>query len=158
MNDEENVPEDTEGFKPITTREEFQAVFKKELKPRLERERAKYADYDELRDKAARLAALENAKETEFNERVAALEAEVAEHRRLAQVREWVAEVAERTGVAERVLRGSTLEELEAHAEVLLEMFPKERKPVIANEGSSKVSVGSPADAFASFIETQFKK
>lgn len=48
-------------FKPITSQEEFEA----RLKDRLARERAKFADYKDLKAKAARLDEIEEANKTE---------------------------------------------------------------------------------------------
>lgn len=66
-----------DGFTPITTQEDLNKV----LAPRLERERAKFADYKDLKAKAARLDELEAASKSEAErvaERIAALESENA--------------------------------------------------------------------------------
>lgn len=63
-------------FEPITSQEDLD----RRIGPRLERERAKFADYAELQEKAARLAEIEEANKTEADkaaERLAAAEAEV---------------------------------------------------------------------------------
>ena len=69
------TPPTDAGFKPITTQDELNHV----LADRLDRERAKFADYKDLKAKAARLDSIEQANKTEAEktaERIAALEAE----------------------------------------------------------------------------------
>lgn len=68
-----STPSTGDEFKAITSQEELNAV----LKDRLERERAKFSDYKDLKSKAAQLDSLAEASKTEaekFNERIAALE------------------------------------------------------------------------------------
>lgn len=62
-------------FKPITTQDDLNKV----LNERLQRERAKYADYKDVKSKAARLDELEEANKSElqkFTDRASAAEAE----------------------------------------------------------------------------------
>lgn len=66
------------GFKPITSQEELNRV----LKDRLDRERAKFADYAELKAKAAKLDEIEEANKSEAEkvaERLAKAEAAARE-------------------------------------------------------------------------------
>lgn len=66
-----------DGFKPITSQDEFEA----RLGTRLARERGKFHDYDDLKAKAQRFDELEEQNKgeiTKANDRVAAAEAEVA--------------------------------------------------------------------------------
>lgn len=65
----------TDGFAPILTQDDLNKV----IAERVNRERAKYADYGDLKVKAGRLDQLEAASKTEGEkvaERIAALEAE----------------------------------------------------------------------------------
>jgi hypothetical protein len=65
-----------DGFKPITTQDELNAV----LKDRIARERSKFADYKDLQVKAAKLDEIEQANKTEAEktaERIATLEREL---------------------------------------------------------------------------------
>lgn len=65
-----------DGFKPITNQDELNAA----LKDRLGRERAKYADYNDLKTKAAELDQIKAANQTEAEktaERIAKLEQEL---------------------------------------------------------------------------------
>lgn len=81
-------------------------------------------DYDTLKAKAAKLDELEEANKSEYeklNEKYIALEKErnalVHENER----RAWAAQVAREKGVPESVLRGDTLEEIQAHAQAILD-------------------------------------
>lgn len=67
-----------EGFKPITSQEDFDA----RLKDRLARERSKFADYDDLKAKAAKLDEIEEANKSEIekaNDRATKAEKAAAE-------------------------------------------------------------------------------
>lgn len=76
---------------------------------------------------AEKLAQLEEQNKSEAEkaaERLAKLEAENNALKLEKQQAQWRDEVAEATGVPASVLRGSTLEEIEAHAESLKTAFP----------------------------------
>ena len=80
---------------------------------------------------ADRLSEIEEANKTEAQkvaDRLAAAEAKVAEYEREKQTAAWRNEVAEATGVPVAALRGSTKEELEAHAEALKSLITPEKK------------------------------
>lgn len=76
----------------------------------------------ENKSAAERLAELEESQKTEAQklaDRAAAAEAKVATYETEKQVAAWKADVSKETGVPAAALSGSTLEELQAHAEVL---------------------------------------
>lgn len=82
---------------------------------------------------AKRLAEIEEANKTEAEktaERLAKLEAENQSYKQREQQATWRAEVAKATGVPADVLRGSTLEEIQAHAETL--------KPLLTGQAATK--------------------
>lgn len=95
------------------------------VQERLQREREKYSDYDDLKSAAERAQELE-AEKTTLAERVAEFEAKEEQSK-------LVAQVADDVGVPADVLRGSTKEELEAHAEVLKSLM-KPTGPVIPGQ------------------------
>lgn len=114
---------DGKGFEAITSQEDLDRI----LTQRLARERSKFADYDELKAKAAKLADIEESTKSEAQktaERIAALEAANAE----AVSKALRAEVANAKGVPTELLKGSTQEELEASADALI-AFRGEQKP-----------------------------
>ena len=81
-------------------------------------------DYEALKAKAAKLDELEEANKSEFeklSEQYAALQ---KEHEQLVhdnERRAWAAEVSKEKGVPASVLRGDTREELEAHAQAIID-------------------------------------
>lgn len=81
------------------------------VQERLQRERDKFSDYDDLKTAAERAQELE-AEKTTLAERVAEFEAKEEQTK-------LVTQVAKDVGVPADALRGSTKEELEAHAETL---------------------------------------
>lgn len=104
-------------FRAITTQEQLNHV----VGERLARERAKYADYDELKTKAAKLDELEEASRSELDKANAraekaerALEAaeRAARQVQIATAKGLPAELATR-------LAGATVEEMEADADKL---------------------------------------
>lgn len=116
----EQVTDDTERgeFQAITSQDQLDKIIAK----RVARERAKYADYDELKA-IAHKAGESNAQ----------LKAEVEALKKAADRRGWVEQVAGETGIPAGVLRGETLEEIQAHAQALGEAFATS-KPVLKGQ------------------------
>lgn len=88
-------------------------------------------------DKAKRLDDLEEAQRSETEKLVAraeAAEAKLAERDKAEAARALAEEVAKDKGVSASVLRGSTKEELEEHADSILALMPE--KPKAATDGS----------------------
>jgi len=137
---------DEKGGKPDYTPPATQADLDRIIADRVSRERAKYADYDDVKSKAAEHDKLVDAQKTEAQkaaERLAAAEKRAAE----LEVKATRAEVAAAKGVPAELLSGSTKEELEAAADALIK-FRGEQKPadkakyVIADEGG-KPKIGA---------------
>ena len=98
-------------FDPITSQE----AFDKRVAARIARERAKYADYNDLKTKAQKLEEIESASKSEAQkaqEQVAQLQKEL-EAERFNTVRN---RVASKHGVPAHRISGSTEEELDASA------------------------------------------
>lgn len=96
------------------------------------------------KEAAARLAELEEAQKTEEQktaERLAALEAENEKYKQAEQVARWKKEVSAETEVPADLLAGSTLEEIQAHADRL--------KPHLAQPSNT------PAPAVVSTVGNQ---
>ena len=111
----EQVEQEAQGFKAPASQEELDRIVQK----RIDRERSKFSDYDELKAKAARLSELEEASKSELQkaqERAEAAEKALAEATATA-VR---AEVSAAKGVPVALLSGDTREALEASADALL--------------------------------------
>lgn len=126
-------------------------VFDAEYVAKLRQEAAKYRTEAKANAEAAkRLAEIEEANKTEAQklaDRLKALEAENAAFKQEKQVAAWAAEVSEETGVPAGVLRGSSKEELLAHAESLKSLLPSERTPVSQPvPGVSQAPHGKPGN------------
>lgn len=81
--------------------------------------------------------------------RLAELESTVKGYETKEQIATWKAEVAEATGVPAAALSGSTLEDLQAHAEILKPLIAKaepsdDGKPHIPYRDLSKVLADAP--------------
>lgn len=91
----------------------------------------------ELRSKASRLDELEDAQKTELQkaiDRAEKAEAVIAKREQADAARALAEDVATAKGVSASVLRGTTKEELEAHADSILALLPE--KPKAATPGS----------------------
>lgn len=93
-------------FKPITSKAEFERILGK----RLHRERAKFADYDDLKQQVTDQAAT-----------ISDLQEKLGE----STLKDMRKSIADEAGVPENLLRGTTEEELKAHAEELKAAFNK---------------------------------
>ncbi len=110
---------DRHAFTPITTQEDLDKV----IGARLARECEKYADYDDLKAAASKLADAEA--------RLAQIDAKAA----LDKIRD---DVAKQAGVPADLLRGSTKDELTAHASALAEALQaRPSVPVIPTQGAT---------------------
>lgn len=108
-----------EAFRAPESQEELDRIIQK----RIDRERAKFADYDDIKTKFDSASTELEAAKAELAEaskgagRVSELEAAVAAAEKRAERAEVAAEVASAKGVKLRYLSGSSREELEASAD-----------------------------------------
>jgi hypothetical protein len=79
--EEENVLDDGENTDQDEPKTLTQAEHDASIKKRLARERKKYSDYDELKEKASRLDEIQEAKKTETEKLQSQLEKEIAERK-----------------------------------------------------------------------------
>lgn len=119
---------DAGEFQAITSQDQLDKIIAK----RVARERAKYADYDDLK------AIAEKASATN-----ASLKAEVEALKKASERRGWVDKVAGETGIPAGVLRGDTLEEIQAHAKALGEAFASV-KPVLKGQAKQADASSTP--------------
>lgn len=141
--------EETNNSQQTETAKEFQAItsqedFDKAISARIARERAKFADYDQLKAAQAELDTIRESQKTEAQKQQEALDQaqrELAEER-TARAR---AEVAAATGVPANLLSGSTVEELTASAEALIqfrgEAASTPQKLHVPGEGGAPMSL-----------------
>lgn len=106
--------------------------------------RGQFADYDDLKAKAAEYDKVVEANKTEAQkqaEALAAAQAKVAEYEKREQIAAWKAEVSAESGVPANVLAGSTKEEIAAHAETL--------KPLISQASTGPQPIAGEGQAAA---------
>lgn len=133
----QDAPTDRHAFTPITTQEDLDKV----IGARLAREREKYSDYDDLKAAASKLADAEA--------RLAQIDAQAA----LDKIRN---DVAQEAGVPADLLRGSTKDELTAHAAVIAEALKaRPSVPVIPTQGATP-SVSDADSARRAFAQELF--
>ena len=121
-------------------------------------ERQKYQNYDQYK---AAFEELEKIKEGEKSDLQKAIErAEKAESERNALQAEkdkstWASEVSKATGVPAEVLRGSTKEEMQAHAEALKPHFATNAAPVVNSDGFAPAAgaAATNAERFAQVLD-----
>ena len=143
--------EGVKEFAPIQSQDDLNRI----VEARLARERAKYADHEELRKAAERLAEIEDRDKSELqkaNERAEQAERKAleAEQRAAEKEREFlVSQIAAAKKVPAKYLQGATAEELEASADEFLadiQAISPERKPGVvpsAGTGDPKPEVAS---------------
>lgn len=115
LNNENTQTEDQKTF----TQSELDAI----VSDRLKRERGKYQDYEALKQKAEQFDKLEEANKTELQkatEKATALEAELNELKKNAEIRSLRDKVAKENGIPAELLSGSTEEECMAQAKALI--------------------------------------
>ena len=122
----------------LFTQEEVSKLIEK----RLARAKAEPPDdYEELKEKAARLDEIEESAKTDLekaNERAAKAEAEIAEYKAAESRRKWNESVAKATGVPEDVLAAMAADSEDAlmeKAESMKGYFDKPSAPVVGSDG-----------------------
>ena len=144
-----------ESFKAPASQEELDRI----IQSRLARDRAKFADYDELKKAADRLSQIEEANKTEAEK--AAARADAAERRAAElETKALRAEVANAKGVPVALLTGSTQEELEVAADALIAFRGEQKSAGPSSSSLNRVNTntvkGSTGDQFADFFANQF--
>ena len=145
----EETNEQGSTVEPIASQEALDKI----VQTRIARERAKFADYDEIKAKADKLAELEESQKTEAQkaqERLEAAEKRAAE----LESKATRAEVAAAKGVPVELLSGSTQAELEASADALIAFKGKPSGPVVPREGTPRNS--SSEDPMREFARNLF--
>lgn len=138
----EQTAAEVKAFEAITSQEDFDRAIQK----RIARERAGFADYDDLKAKADRLAEIEAANQTEAEKVQARLDA--AEKRATDLERDNAelataklrSDVAASKGVPVALLTGSTQEELEAAADALIEFRGEQKAPAPKSSALGRVN------------------
>lgn len=125
---------------------------------RLQRERAKYADFEALKEKAAKFDAAEEAQKSELqkaNERAEALQKELNSLKHADTVRSIREKVATETGVPANLLNADDEEGCKVQAKAILEFAKPQGYPVVKDSGEvRKTSGGATRDKFKDWYES----
>lgn len=139
-----------------TERTFTQAEMNAIIADRLNRERAKYADYDDLKTKAQQFDAAQEAGKTELqkaNEKAARLQSQVDSLTKANAQRDMRTKVSTETGVPAELLTGDTEDACNAQAAAILK-FAKPSYPAVKDGGDpAKKLSGSTRDQFAAWFE-----
>ena len=123
---------------------------------RLQRERAKYADYDSLKDKAGKYDAQIESEKTDLQkatERAAELEKELNGMKHAETVRGVREKVAKEKGVPVNLLTADTEEACKTQADAILEFAQPSGYPTVKDGGETKATgKKSTADLFADWF------
>ena len=126
---------------------------------RLDRERGKYADYDELKAKATKFDEAEEAQKTELqkaNEKATALQAEVDALKAATELRNVRDKVAHDTGIPVSLLTGGTEEECKAQAEAIKAYAQEAPYPAVKDAGNTHTVKTETRDQFANWMQENF--
>ena len=143
-------PAAAEGASKMFTQEELNQM----IGDRLARERAKYVDYESLKEKAEKYDKIEEESKTELQkatERADKLQAELTMLKKAEEVRNTREEVAKEIGVPASLLTAETKEDCEAQAKAILSFAkPDEGYPKVKDGGEvTKKPSGSAEQQFA---------
>lgn len=143
----------TETTGKTFTQDEVNAI----VTDRLTRDRAKYADYDDLKAKAEKFDQIEEANKTELqkaNERADGLQAELDKLKNENAVRDLRTKVANETGVPVNCLTGNTEEECRAQAKAIAEFAKPSAYPKVRDGGEVQHTTGGAnRDKFKDWFE-----
>lgn len=118
------------------TQEQVDAI----VKDRLSREREKYKDYADLKNKAAEYDKQQEANKSELQkalDKSAALEKELSGMKEQEKIRSIRAKVSSDTGVPSELLTGSTEDDCKAQAEAILKFAKGGKYPGVKGTGNN---------------------
>ena len=151
VNQETNGTE-TESQVKTFTQDEVNAI----VADRLSRERAKYTDYDDLKDKASKYAEFEESQKTELQkatEKAQKFEAELKEIKRANELKAIREKVSTETNVPTHLLTAETEEDCLAQAKAIIEYAKPNAYPTLKDSGEvNNMSGTSAADMFADWF------
>lgn len=138
------------------TQEELDLI----VKERLGRERSKYADYEDMKEKAAKFDEISEASKTELQkatERADKLQAELDRLTKAEEVRGIREEVAKVTGVPVHLLTAETKEDCEAQANAIMSFAKPDGKYPSVRDGGEviRTSSGTTEEQFEEWFNSQ---
>lgn len=127
---------------------------------RLKRDRAKYADYEELKTKAARLDEIEEASKTELQkatERAAELQTKLDQMVKADGIRVMREKVASETGVPVELITAENEDDARKQAEKVIEITKPNSYPSVRDAGETVVrGKQSTKQQFAEWMSQNF--
>lgn len=136
-----------------------QAEVDKIVGERLARDRAKFADYDDLKEKASKFDELEEANKTELqkaNEKVASLQAELDGIKAAEAIRTIRDKVAQELEIPASLLTGDTEDACRAQAEAIKAYARPKSAPKVKDGGEPGHAQGqSTRQQFADWLNSQ---
>lgn len=154
-NDQDRQNAEAEQGAKTFTQAELEAI----IGDRLARERAKYADYETLKGKAAKFDEAEEASKTELQkaqDQLKNVTAELDKLKKESAVRQIRDKVAMAKGVPANLLNGATEEECTAQADALLEFAGGKKKyPSVPDGGEVPPAQdgGATKDQFSNWLK-----
>lgn len=133
----------SENNATVPTQEEVTRTFSQDevnaiVGKRLAEEKVKYADYEDLKAKAAKFDEVEEANKSELQkatERAATLEQELNSMKKAEEVRTIRETVAKETGIPAHLLTGTTEEECKAQAAAIADYAKPAPYPAVKDAG-----------------------
>jgi hypothetical protein len=142
------TPKDEAPEQPKPTETvEFWKAKAREQEKRAKENAAKAAEFDKVTE-------AQKSEQQRLLERAEAAEGALGAVKAAQEINDWKAQVSKQTGVPVDVLRGTDLEEIEAHAASLKALLPEPRKPgSVPGEGRTvQTGTGDPAQQFAELL------
>lgn len=132
-----NMATNQENGQKTFTQEELNAI----VNDRLGRQKAKFADYDDLKAKAEKFDKLEEASKSELQkatEKATALQSELDAIKKQSELRDIREKVAKETGVTANLLTGDTEDACKEQAKAILEFAGSQKGyPVVKDGGEA---------------------
>ena len=157
--EEKTVNQETTVIQDKTfTQEELDKI----IADRLQRERAKYTDYETLKEKASKFDEVEEASKSDLEkatERVNQLQAELDKMKSANEIRTIRTKVAEEMKVPATLLSGETEEACKEQAKALLDFSNQGAYPEVKDRGEVvKTGEIKTRDQFADWLNESLKK
>lgn len=160
MDENKTVNQETQNAGTETpktfTQDEVNAI----VAERLSRDRAKFADYETLKEKAGKFDEMQEANKTELQkatEKAAALEKELADMKQAAEVQAMRQKISTETGVPANLLTATTEDECKAQAEAIKAFAaPNTNYPQVKDGGEVGKSLNNTTrNQFAEWFNNQ---